>query len=259
VTVEVRMRALAAEGLSGKDFELTDDQLRHHIDPSRDRELRELIKQSPFKRRRLAKFLPENQSKACGNGHAETKFEDVPKDNSEPARQSANGHDRKIDPDQIDEAIIRGLAGVRTEDRLPLDLVERHGLNLRYVAAWGQWLEWTGANWEPEKTFKAYDLARKICREAASECDTPTEKKMLLKGKPCPLSSNLPDPIGAWPQSSINGIQIICYSTPQAETMIMSVDLASGNSVPNRHEDYCTRIAGTAMAEPGPVLFGFRS
>jgi len=48
VTVEVRMRALAAEGLSGKDFEITDDQLRHHIDPSRDRELRELIKQSPF-------------------------------------------------------------------------------------------------------------------------------------------------------------------------------------------------------------------
>ena len=40
----------------------------------------------------------------------------------------------------------------------------------------------------------------------------------------------------------------------------MSVDLASGNSVPNRREDYCTKIAGTAMAEPGtpcPIWLSF--
>jgi putative DNA primase/helicase len=40
----------------------------------------------------------------------------------------------------------------------------------------------------------------------------------------------------------------------------MSVDLASGESVPNRREDYCTKIAGTAMAEPGtscPIWLSF--
>jgi putative DNA primase/helicase len=91
----------------------------------------------------------------------------------------------RFDPDQIDEAIRRGSTGegAHTEDELALDFVERHGLNLRYVAAWGQWLEWTGANWEPEKTLKTYDLARKICRKAASECDRSAEKKMLSKGK----------------------------------------------------------------------------
>jgi putative DNA primase/helicase len=72
ITVEVRMAALAKEGLTAEAFAITDDQLRHCIDPSRPKELEELIRQSPFKRRRLAKFLPEDHSKAGGNGYAET-------------------------------------------------------------------------------------------------------------------------------------------------------------------------------------------
>jgi hypothetical protein len=113
--------------------------------------------------------------------------------NSEAAKSSytdspiSNGHANnphpKTDPAQIDAAIIRAFAGIQTEDRLALEFVEQNGLNLRYVAAWGQWLEWTGVIWKPEKTLKAYDLARKICRKAASECDKSPEKKMLSKGK----------------------------------------------------------------------------
>src|SRR5207249_1199443 len=40
----------------------------------------------------------------------------------------------------------------------------------RYVAAWGQWLVWTGTHWQHEGTLKVYDLARIVCREAAAAC-----------------------------------------------------------------------------------------
>ena len=53
-TVDVRMKALAAEGLTPESFGLKEFQLRYHLDPSRDGELRELIKQDPIGRQRLS-------------------------------------------------------------------------------------------------------------------------------------------------------------------------------------------------------------
>ena len=42
----------------------------------------------------------------------------------------------------------------------------------RYVAAWGQWFTWSGVVWRREETLKAFDLARRVCREAAGRADT---------------------------------------------------------------------------------------
>src|SRR5205085_12062770 len=57
-----------------------------------------------------------------------------------------------------------------TEDALALKFTQRHGDDWRYVAAWGQWLFWTGTHWQRENTLKVYDLARIVCREAAAAC-----------------------------------------------------------------------------------------
>jgi P4 family phage/plasmid primase-like protien len=54
-----------------------------------------------------------------------------------------------------------------SDDDLALRFTEKHACDLRYVATWGKWLEWTGAKWQPEETFKAYDLIRLSNREAA--------------------------------------------------------------------------------------------
>src|SRR6266404_2061733 len=51
-----------------------------------------------------------------------------------------------------------------TEDALALEFTNRFGADWSYVAAWGQWLTWSGARWEPEKTLRAFDLARIVCR-----------------------------------------------------------------------------------------------
>jgi P4 family phage/plasmid primase-like protien len=57
-----------------------------------------------------------------------------------------------------------------TEDALALEFTRRHAEDWRYVAAWGQWLLWTGTHWRHETTLKAYHLARRVCRDAAASC-----------------------------------------------------------------------------------------
>ncbi|MBR7621454.1 hypothetical protein JKL49_18830 [Phenylobacterium sp. 20VBR1] len=54
-----------------------------------------------------------------------------------------------------------------TEDALAEIFTHQHAQDWRYVAAWGQWLTWTGRVWVREDTLKAYDLSRKVCRAAA--------------------------------------------------------------------------------------------
>lgn len=61
--------------------------------------------------------------------------------------------------------------GVFTEDALALEFTRRHGGHLRYVAAWSKWVEWDGRRWDFDETIHVFDLARAICREAASEAN----------------------------------------------------------------------------------------
>jgi hypothetical protein len=108
ITVEVRMAALAAEGLTPESFGVTDFQLRHHLDPSRSRELRELIKIDPIGRGRLSKFLPENHPASIGNGHSGAALDDVLQTRGTPV--GAKTPKQEIDPTQIEGTVQRGFA-----------------------------------------------------------------------------------------------------------------------------------------------------
>ena len=55
--------------------------------------------------------------------------------------------------------------------------------DLRHVAKWGRWLQWDGTRWITDDTVFAFDLARKICREAAAQCNKPNEAKVLASAK----------------------------------------------------------------------------
>ena len=66
-----------------------------------------------------------------------------------------------------------------TEDALAATFAERHAGTWRYVAAWGQWLTWSGVVWQREDTLQAFDLARLVCREAASRAGTVKLKAKL--------------------------------------------------------------------------------
>ena len=58
-----------------------------------------------------------------------------------------------------------------SDEALALRFAMRHADDLRYVAAWGKWLQWTGKRWRMDDTKLAFDLARRLCREVAAECN----------------------------------------------------------------------------------------
>src|SRR5205814_5291995 len=57
-----------------------------------------------------------------------------------------------------------------SEDALGLRFTGRHAEDLRYTASMGNWHRWTGQQWLEDGTLEVFDLARKICRNAASDC-----------------------------------------------------------------------------------------
>lgn len=70
-----------------------------------------------------------------------------------------------------------------SDEALALRFAERHRNDLRYVAAWGRWLAWDGKRWLFDDTLAAFDRARKICREAAAECNKGKVASTLASAK----------------------------------------------------------------------------
>jgi putative DNA primase/helicase len=74
----------------------------------------------------------------------------------------------------VDQRIVR-LADLQqaltslTDDELAARFTERHGQELRYVAAWGAWLRWRDTSWQRETTLETFDLARIVCRDAVAD------------------------------------------------------------------------------------------
>src|SRR5271163_4143336 len=70
-----------------------------------------------------------------------------------------------------------------SDEALALRFAERHRNDRRYVHTWGRWLSWTGTHWQHDDTLHAFDLARRICREAAAECNKPNLGKAIASAK----------------------------------------------------------------------------
>jgi putative DNA primase/helicase len=57
-----------------------------------------------------------------------------------------------------------------TDETLAVQFAQEYEPTLRFVAAWSRWLIWDGRQWAADDTLLAFDLARKICRNAAARC-----------------------------------------------------------------------------------------
>jgi putative DNA primase/helicase len=79
-----------------------------------------------------------------------------------------------------DGSSLPGLAGL-DEDALALAFTRRHRETLRYCHAWGQWLQWDGARWAPERTLAVFDLARRLVREVAAVEAPPPKLAVKLR------------------------------------------------------------------------------
>lgn len=58
-----------------------------------------------------------------------------------------------------------------TDEALALQFSEQYRDDLRYVAGWGRWYEWTGQVWKADQTMQTFNRARLICREASAKCN----------------------------------------------------------------------------------------
>ena len=55
-----------------------------------------------------------------------------------------------------------------TKDALALRFAETN-VDLRFVAVWPRWFEWTTNRWRADEKLHAMSLARVTCRQAAGE------------------------------------------------------------------------------------------
>ncbi len=161
---------------------------------------------------------------------------------------------RALDPTPVPEV---DLAPQFSEDNLALKFTARHGHELRYVSAWGQWLRWDGYKWTHDKTLHAWDLARLVCRDAAIECGytggTPAMQGRLTASKTRAAVESLARAdrrhaatsdqwdANPWHLNTPGGI----------------VDLTTGAMRPAIQEDYASKITAVAPGGDAPVWRDF--
>jgi len=82
--------------------------------------------------------------------------------------------------DMSPEAFLDGVTPAFSDDALALRFADRHEGAVRFVAAWGQWFRYDGKVWRQDATLHAFDLARRICRDASAECNGKKGEKAAL-------------------------------------------------------------------------------
>jgi putative DNA primase/helicase len=131
-----------------------------------------------------------------------------------------------------------------SDDGLALAFVDRHGHELRYVAAWGKWLKWTGTHWQIEKTLDVFDKARKTCREAGvKKAKTVSAVEMLSRSDRHVAATVEQWDVDPWALNTPSGI----------------VDLRTGGVRPHDPGDYATKITAAAPDSkcPCPLFKAF--
>jgi putative DNA primase/helicase len=141
-----------------------------------------------------------------------------------------------------------------SDEALALRFAERHANDLRFVAAWNKWLSWDGSRWRFDVTLHAYDLARAICREAASECNKSKLSAAIASAKTVAAVERL-----ARADRRIAAIVEQWDMDPWAlNTPDGVVDLQTGKMRPHRAEDYITQTTAVAPKRGDcPIFFAF--
>ena len=140
-----------------------------------------------------------------------------------------------------------------SEDALALTFTQRHQDDLRFVNRWGRWFRWNGHVWQADETVHAFDLSRMVCREAASQCNKYSVSKALASAKTVAAVEKLAraDRQHAATVDQWDG-NLWLLSTPNC-----AIDLRSGETRPNRREDYSTKITAVAPSGDCPNWLDF--
>jgi putative DNA primase/helicase len=130
------------------------------------------------------------------------------------------------------------------EEALALGFAHEHEHDLRYVAAWGQWLSFDGTCWMRDTTLHAFDQVRAHCREEALASDKPatiaSAKTVAAVAKLARADRRLAATSDQWD------------SCPLAlQTTAGTIDLRTGIGRAPDPADYITKRTACAIAPPG--------
>jgi putative DNA primase/helicase len=160
-----------------------------------------------------------------------------------------------------DDAMAQVLANARgdeerppefSDDALALRFTAQHGNNLRYTAALGRWSEWDGKRWKPDETCHIFDLARRVCREASSNC--PPRLAVRIASA-----------------ATVAAVERLARSDRQHAATVEQwdsdpwllntpdgvVDLRTGAIRPALRQDYCTKITAVSSSGDCPLWHSF--
>jgi P4 family phage/plasmid primase-like protien len=140
-----------------------------------------------------------------------------------------------------------------TEDALADAFADRHQEGWRYVAPWGQWLTWSGAVWRRENTLQAFDLARRICREAAVCAETAKIRTKLSTAATVAAVERL----ARSDRRHASTTEIWDGDPWSINTPAGIVDLRSGASGRHDPQRYMTKLAGAAPGGDCPIWMAF--
>jgi len=141
-----------------------------------------------------------------------------------------------------------------SDEALALRFAETHTCDLRYVAAMAKWFAYDGVCWRIDDTMLAFDEARKVCRDAAAECNE-LNAKLLASAKTVAAvhalsraDRRLAATTDQWDTDSW------LLNTPGGV-----VDLRTGEQRQHQAENYLTKITAVApdAACPTPTWLAF--
>ena len=137
-----------------------------------------------------------------------------------------------------------------SDDALALRFADRHADELRYVAAWSRWLRWVGTHWQGDDTLAAFDRARIICRQAATECNArfrkglASAKTVAAVERLARADRQLAATIEQW------DARALIFNTGEQE-INATYDLRTGTGYTPNPLDYITKKTTCAAAPPG--------
>lgn len=136
-----------------------------------------------------------------------------------------------------------------SDDSLALRFTEKHCDDWRFIAAWNRWYKWTGYCWREESTLHAYDLARSVCREAASVAEKSNiASAATVSGveKLARADRRHAATADQWDKNSW------ILNTPGGR-----VDLKTGNIKPHDRRDYLTKMTAATPNGESPAWMTF--
>jgi putative DNA primase/helicase len=151
-------------------------------------------------------------------------------------------------------AIIDGISPAFSDDALAQRFADRHAAELRFVAAWGQWFRDDGKRWRQDDTLHAFDLARRICRDASAECNGKEGVKVALASAKTVAAverlarsdRRIAATIDQWDADPW------LLNTPSGV-----IDLRTGTMRARRDDDYMTKLTAVGPGGDCPLFLGF--